>query len=55
MDVAVVSAIAPELTPDDASVSILVATMMPFELPAVAIPIFKPVKVTVTIVLAGIP
>jgi hypothetical protein len=54
MEVAVVAAITPELTPVDVSVSILVATMMPFELPAVAIPIFKPVKVTVTTVLAVI-
>ncbi len=49
---AVVAAITPELTPDDAIVSILVATMMPFEVPVVGTPTFKFVKMTVRAVLA---
>ena len=42
----------PELTPKDATRSALVATVTPFALPAVTTPMVKPVKVTVTAVLA---
>ena len=55
MDVAVVASITPELTPADAIVSSLVATVTPYKLPAVAFaPTFKPITVTVTAMLAAI-
>ena len=44
--------ITPELTPADTSRSALVATVTPVALPAVATPMVKPVKVTVTALLA---
>ena len=53
-EVAAVATMKPELAPEDGIWSILVVTTMPFELPAVAAPTFKPVKVIVTIVLAAI-
>ena len=46
--------ITPDATPADAVGSALVATVMPFELPAVAAPMVRPVTVTVTAVLAAI-
>ena len=42
----------PELTPADTSRSALVSTVTPVALPAVATPMVKPVKVTVTALLA---
>ena len=46
--------ITPDATPADAVGSALVATVTPFELPAVAAPMVRPVTVTVTAVLAAI-
>ena len=46
--------ITPDATPAGAVGSALVATVMPFELPAVAAPMVRPVTVTVTAVLAAI-
>ena len=46
--------ITPDAKPADAVGSALVATVMPFELPAVAAPMVRPVTVTVTAVLAAI-
>ncbi len=44
----------PDLAPEDAVGSALVAMVMPVELPAVAAPIVRPVTVTVTALLAAI-
>ena len=54
MEAAAVAAIPPELTPADNIWSALVATVMPFELPAVAAPTFNPVTVIAMTVLASI-
>ena len=45
----------PELTPTEAITSTELRTLTPFKFPAVAMPMVKPVTVTVTAVLAAIP
>ena len=44
----------PDAVPADGIKSALVLTTMPFKLPAVALPIMKPVTVTDTLVFAAI-
>jgi hypothetical protein len=46
--------IPPEATPTDATMSMVVCTVMPVALPAVAAPMVRPVSVMVTAVLAAI-
>ncbi len=46
--------IPPEATPTDATMSMVVCTVMPVALPAVAAPMVRPVSVIVTAVLAAI-